>query len=71
MTVYCSGSQPFLFKVYFFGGHEGHKVKFVYIPLLSAPLQQLGVWGSVVSSPMGSGVEPQPTTHFRAFYGKK
>jgi len=29
-------------------------------------LLRLGVLGGVVSSPAGSGAEPQPPTHFRA-----
>ena len=29
-------------------------------PLRSRPLIQLGVWGSAVNSPAGSGAEPQP-----------
>ena len=47
----------------------------LFSPLLPSPPTARGL-GSAVSShssalPAGSGAEPQLTTHFRAFYGKK
>src|SRR6218665_3957592 len=33
-------------------------------------LSRLGVWGSVVSSPLGSRAEPQKPTRFLTFYAK-
>ena len=69
-NLFCSRGHLF-----YFGGHGGHKVIFLHPPLLlsyllSSPPTARGL-GSIVSSPAGSGAEPHPTTHFRAFYGKK
>ena len=66
----CSSSVvPNLFysrAIYFFlEGIGGHKIKFVYIPLSPTPTAR-GL-ESAVSSPAGSGAQPQPTTHLRAF----
>ena len=69
-NFFCSRGHLF-----HFGGHGGHKVIFVHFLLspLFPSLQQLGGLGpgSAGSAPAGSGTELQPTTHFRAFYGKK
>ena len=40
-------------------------------PLLPSLPTARGFGGALKDPPAGSGAEPQPTTHFRAFYGKK